>query len=165
MTDILRNTYIVFVLTLSLTAYFFIIHALFPKRIEKTQYSLSNQTGRSFGLGLVNGFFFGTIALILLTFIDSGANRVNEVARIGLLFPTVGVLVFLGILLSLGLTGMVKELGLRIAPEQESRKQLVVGSVLLVCACALPFVGWFLLLPYIAFTGIGATILGFFQKR
>jgi hypothetical protein len=36
--------------------------------------------------------------------------------------------------------------------------------VILCIACALPFVGWFLLLPFVAFTGIGATILGFFQK-
>lgn len=164
MTDILRLTFIFLVLIISLTAYFFVINAFFAKRIEKTQFCLSNLPGRSFGLGLVNGFFFGTIALVLLTLIDANANRVNEIVRVILLFPTIGVLAFLGILLSFGMTGMVRELGLRIAPEQEARKQLIIGSAVLALACALPFVGWFLLLPYVAFTGIGATILGFFQK-
>jgi hypothetical protein len=43
-------------------------------------------------------------------------------------------------------------------------KRNLWSAVILCIACALPFVGWFLLLPYVAFTGIGATILGFFQR-
>jgi len=164
MNDILRLTLIVLLLTITLAAYFLVIGALFSNRVAKTQTSLNLTPGRSFGLGMVNFFFFGTIALILLMLIDGNANRVNDIVRVILFFPAVGVLAFLGSLLSFGLTGIVKELGSRIAPEHEPRKQLVIGSVLLTIACALPFVGWFLLLPYVAFTGIGATILGFFQK-
>jgi len=164
MNDILRLTLIVLLLTITLAAYFLVIGALFSNRVAKTQTSLNLTPGRSFGLGMVNFFFFGTIALILLMLIDGNANRVNDIVRVILFFPAVGVLAFLGSLLSFGLTGIVKELGSRIAPEHEPRKQLVIGSVLLTVACALPFVGWFLLLPYVAFTGIGATILGFFQK-
>lgn len=164
MNDILRLTLIVLLLTITLAAYFLVIGALFTNRVAKTQTSLNLTPGRSFGLGMVNFFFFGTIALILLMLIDGNANRVNDIVRVILFFPTIGVLAFLGILLSFGLAGIVKELGSRIAPEHEPRKQLVIGSVLLTIACALPLVGWFLLLPYVAFTGIGATILGFFQK-
>ena len=164
MTDILRLTLIILLLTVTLSAYFLVIGALFTARVAKTQASLNLTPGRSFGLGMVNFFFFGTIALILLMLIDGNANRVNDIVRVILFFPAVGVLAFLGILLSFGLAGIVQELGSRIAPEHEPRKQLVIGSALLTIACALPFVGWFLLLPYVTFTGIGATILGFFQK-
>ena len=164
MTDILRIFFIVLMLTVTLAAYFLVVGALFAHRVAKTQ-SIINQTpGHAFGLGLVNFLFFGTIAFILLTLIDGNANRVNEILRVILFFPTVGVLAFLGVLLSFGMTGMVKELGARIVPEQEPRRQLLIGSAILVFACALPFVGWFLLLPYISFVGIGATILGFFQR-
>jgi len=43
-------------------------------------------------------------------------------------------------------------------------KKSIWGSVLLTFACALPFVGWFLLLPYLVFLGFGAVVLGFFQR-
>jgi hypothetical protein len=39
-----------------------------------------------------------------------------------------------------------------------------LGTLILSLACGLPFVGWFLLLPYILIIGVGAAILGFFQK-
>jgi hypothetical protein len=37
--------------------------------------------------------------------------------------------------------------------------------VVLSFACALPVVGWFLLFPYVGFVGIGAFILGLFQRE
>jgi len=55
-------------------------------------------------------------------------------------------------------------IGERILPDLPAWKQLPWGTVCLALACALPFVGWFLLLPYVGFIGIGAVILGFFQR-
>jgi hypothetical protein len=59
---------------------------------------------------------------------------------------------------------MVKVLSERIFPDLTSWKQIVWGSVVLCFACALPFVGWFLLIPFILFISIGAAILGIVQK-
>jgi hypothetical protein len=39
------------------------------------------------------------------------------------------------------------------------------GAVILALACALPFIGWFGLLPYAGLLGIGAFILSFFQRQ
>jgi hypothetical protein len=67
--------------------------------------------------------------------------------------------------LSFGLAGVVNELGTRLFPDQTATKQTLWGSIVLTFACGLPFVGWFLILPYVAFLGIGATILGFLQRN
>jgi len=164
MTDILRIFFIALLLIVTITAYFMVIGALFANRITKTQHAIVAMPGRSFGVGLVNFLFFGVIAFVLLSLTD-GANRVDNFVRVILLFPTVAVLVFLGILLTFGLVGTANILGERIFPEHAILMQKAMGAVILCVACALPFAGWFLLLPYVSFTGIGAFILGLFQRE
>ncbi len=164
MTDILRPLIIMLLLAVSFSAYFLVIGALFSNRVEKTRRAVNQWTARSFGVGFVNFLFFGVIAAVLLIVTDANANRVSSIVRAILLIPTLGVLGFLGILLSVGLTGVVNELGAKLFSEYDNRKQTVLGGVVLTFACALPFVGWFLLLPYVGLVGIGAMILGFFQR-
>ncbi len=160
MTDILRLTLIILVLTITLAAYFLVIGALFTNRVAKIQTSLNLTPGRSFGLGMVNFFFFGLIAFVLLSLAENAGSFVKGILTI----PALLILAFLSILLSLGLTATVQHLAERLFPDMSTWKRNLWSSVILCIACALPFVGWFLLLPYVAFTGIGATILGFFQK-
>jgi hypothetical protein len=164
MTDIFRFTFIIILLTITFASYFLVINALFINRVNKTQHVINQTPGRSFGLGLVNALFFGAIGIFLLILIDGNANRVPPVLRAILLFPTIIVWTFLISLASIGLTSMVKVLSERIFPDLPSWKQIVWGSVVLCFACALPFVGWFLLIPCILFIGIGAAILGIVQK-
>jgi len=162
MTDILRLFFIILLLIAAITAYFIVLSALFENRVTKTQRAITAMPGRSFGVGLVNFLFFGVIAVVLLSLAD--ANRVGNVMRVILLFPTVAVLVFLGILLTFGLAGMVNIIGERIFPDHAVLKQKALGAVILCIACALPILGWFLLLPYVGFVGIGGFILGLFQR-
>ena len=161
MNDILRIFFIVILLTITLAAYFLVIGVLFANRVTKTQ-SIINQTpGRAFGLGLVNFLFFGLIAVVLLSVADSANSFVKGLLTI----PALVILAFLTVLLSLGLTGMVNVLGERLFADTILWKRNIWSAVILCFACALPFVGWFLLLPYIGFVGVGASILGFFQKN
>ena len=161
MTDILRIFFIVILLTITLAAYFLVIGVLFTSRVTKTQ-SIINQTpGRAFGLGFVNFFFFGLIAFVMLSLAENAGSFVKGVLTI----PALLILAFLSVLLSLGLTGMVNVLGERLFPDMSSPKRNIWSAVILCFACALPFVGWFLLLPYVGFVGIGASILGFFQRN
>ena len=161
MTDILRIFFIVILLTITLAAYFLVIGVLFTSRVTKTQ-SIINQTpGRAFGLGFVNFFFFGLIAFVMLSLAENAGSFVKGVLTI----PALLILAFLSVLLSLGLTGMVNVLGERLFPDMASAKRNIWSAVILCFACALPFVGWFLLLPYVGFVGIGASILGFFQRN
>jgi sorbitol-specific phosphotransferase system component IIBC len=165
MTDILRLLTIVLLLTVSLTAYLLVINALFPTRVEKTQRVIDQMPARAFGVGLVNFLFFGVILVVLFTITDGNANRVNSVIRIILLIPTLALTALLVAILSFGFAGMVRVLGERILPEFNIVKRSIWSAVILSFACALPFVGWFILLPYTGFIGFGAVILGFFQRE
>ncbi|MBI5822622.1 MAG: hypothetical protein HZB18_01240 [Chloroflexi bacterium] len=160
MTDILRIFFIVILLTITLAAYFLVIGALFTNRVMKTQNIINQTSGRAFGLGLVNFLFFGLIAVVLFSVAENTGSFVKGVLTI----PALLILVFLAVLLSLGLTGMVNVLGERLFPDLTLWKRNIWSAIILCFACALPFVGWFLLLPYVGFVGIGASILGFFQR-
>ena len=161
MTDILRIFFIVILLSITLAAYFLVIGALFTNRVTKTQNIINQTSGRAFGLGLVNFFFFGLIAFVMLSLAENAGSFVKGV----LTLPAVVILAFLTVLLSLGLTGMVNVLGERLFSDMSLWKRNIWSAVILCFACALPFVGWFLLLPYISFVGIGASIFGFFQRN
>ena len=161
MTDILRIFFIVLLLTTTLAAYFLVIGALFANRVAKTQGVITLTPGRSFGLGMVNFLFFGLTAFVLISVADNTGSFVKGV----LILPALVILAFLTALLSLGLTGMVNVLGERLFSDMSLSKRNIWSAVILCFACALPFVGWFLLLPYVGFVGIGASILGFFQRN
>jgi hypothetical protein len=128
--------------------------------VTKTQSIINQTSGRAFGLGLVNFLFFGVIAIVLL----SVAENTGAFAKGVLTIPALLILAFLTVLLSLGLTGMVNVLSERLFPDMSLPKRNIWSAVILCFACALPFVGWFLLLPYVGFVSIGASILGFFQR-
>jgi hypothetical protein len=164
MTDILRLLLILLLLVVSFAAYFLVIGALFPNRVAKTQRVINQMPWRSLGIGFVNFLFFGTILIVLLTIADGNANRVAPILRAILLIPTFALAALLSIVLSFGLAGMVNVLGERIFSESNASRRTIAGTVTLTFACALPLVGWFVLLPYVALTGFGAVILGFFQR-
>jgi hypothetical protein len=162
MTNILGITLISLLLTITFAACVLVISALFPNRLARTKSAASARQGRAFGLGLVNFAFFGAIALVLLTLLDG--NRLPDLLRLVLFLPTAAVLALLGSLFIFGAAGMAQVIGERILVDQNAWRQGAFGAIILGIACALPFVGWFLLFPYIALVGIGATILGFIQK-
>jgi hypothetical protein len=116
--------------------------------------------GRSFGVGLVNFAFFGVIAVVLFSVAENAGSFVKVILTIPALMITAALVIMLGF----GLAGMVNLLGERILPEVASWKRTAFGTAILSFACALPFAGWFLLFPYAGFTGIGAFILGLFQR-
>jgi hypothetical protein len=165
MTDILRIFFIIILLTIALAAYFLVIGTLFTNCITKTQRVISQMPGRAFGVGFVNFMFFGVILIVLFTITDGNANRVSSVIRGILLIPTLTLAALLSGVLSFGLAGMANILGERIFPESNALKRNIYGTVVLSFACALPVVGWFLLFPYAGFVGIGAFILGLFQRE
>ena len=161
MNDIFLLTLIILLLTITFASYFLVIGALFTNRVNKTQNVINQTPGRSFGLGMVNFLFFGAIAFVLLSIAESTGSFIKGLLTI----PALLILTFLIVLSSIGLTSLVKVLSERIFPDLTSWKQMLWGSVILCFACALPFVGWFLLIPFILFISIGAAILGIVQKN
>ncbi|MBI5353149.1 MAG: hypothetical protein HZB50_10965 [Chloroflexi bacterium] len=161
MDNVLRLFFVTLLLTITLSAYFLVIGALFTERVLKTKNIIQQMPWRSFGLGMVNFLFFGVIALVLLSVSQNAVAFVRGILTI----PAFAILIFLAILLSIGLTGMVQSLGEKIFPDMAAWKRNLWSTVILCFACALPLFGWFLLLPYVGFVGIGAAILGFFQRN
>lgn len=162
MIELFRYPILILLLTVSFSAYFLVVNVLFSNRVEKTQRALNKMPRRAFGVGLINLFFFGVIVIVLLALMD---HRVDDWLRIVLFFPTAAVLVFLGILLTFGLASVANNIGGRVSNDSNKIKQNTFGVIVLCLSCALPFAGWFLLLPYVAMMGIGAVILGFFQRE
>ena len=160
MTDILRLFFIIILLTIGLTAYFLVVSALFANRVTRAQLVINQMPARAIGVGLVNFLFFGVIAMILF----SVAENTHGAIKVILTIPALLIAALMTIILSFGLAGMVSLVGERIIPEHSSLKKTAWGTVMLTFACALPFVGWFLLLPYVTIIGFGAVILGFFQR-
>jgi hypothetical protein len=162
MSGIMRIFIIILPLTLCLIAYFLTANALFPVRIGKTKAIIQSMPGRSFGVGLVNFSFFFIIAVILISISE---NIDTEFIKGIVMLPGLLILGFILIMLTFGLAGMVNHIGERMVTETSPWKQTVWGALCLCLACALPFAGWFLLLPYAGFTGMGAFILGVFQRE
>ena len=159
MKEILDIVLVFLVLALLLIPFFIVLGTLFPKRTAKTQSILNLMPGRAFAVGLVNFVFFLSVGMVFLII----ADRVENLIKAILFIPALIIFTALAVTLSFGLTGMVQLIGERIAPAQSLWRRTLWGTLLLGIGCAVPLVGWFLLLIYAACTGIGAFITSFFQ--
>jgi len=143
--------------TLSLAAFFAVLGVFFPYRLGRIEAALDSMPGRAFIVGLVNLLFFGAVVLVLFSIADrlnSGGLRL--IAVIGLSVLSIG--------LSFGLTAVARFVGGRVRSQASDLAQTTWGAALLVLACALPFIGWFGLLPFVAAIGLGSFILSFFSR-
>ena len=161
MNRILPGIFLLVAIGISLAAFFPVLDAFFSRRIARTRRIIETLPARSFWIGVVNIIF----ALIVLFALVSLGNSVGGVG--GRIFPLIALIIFvpLAIGLILGLAGVVKAVGERLMPEKSVLAQTIWATLALAVACALPFVGWFLLLPYICFLGMGAFVLGLFTKQ
>jgi len=146
-----------FAIGITLVALFAVMAALFPSAIARTRQSMESSAGASFVIGLVNTLFMGGIALALAGLADG--------LHIALLrAPALALFVTLVVLLTFGLAGSALMVGGRLFPGRTATGQGLLGGIALVLACLTPFVGWFGVLPYVSFLGIGGFILSLFRK-
>jgi hypothetical protein len=145
---------ILFLITLA--ASFLFIGGLFPQRVNKVRATLESQWKRSFWLGLVN--------TILITIVVIGLG--NLANNFPLFFiPAFAIYGAFLIGLLFGLTAFVQLLGGRLFSDHSPvGRDLRAGSVFLLTGL-LPFVGWFLLFPYVICLSIGAVVFTLFQDR
>ncbi len=161
MNEILRVTLWIAVSIACLIGYFLALGAFFSRRVAKTQFMIGTAPGRSLGIGLVNFVFFSVIAFVLFQLSEGAGGALGVILSI----PALLITAALGVALSFGLAGMVNVIGERVLPEASALKRSAWGTAILSLACALPLAGWFLMLPYAGLMGIGAFILGFFQRE
>jgi hypothetical protein len=142
---------------LSLVAFFAVIGALFPNRLAQAEAVVEMMPGRAFTVGLVNLVFFGAVMLVLFSLAERFQG--GGLRALGSIF-----LVALSVGVSFGLAAVVEVLGARIRDQAAGLMRTAWGTILLALACALPFIGWFGLLPYVASLGLGGFILSFFSR-
>lgn len=139
-------------LTATLVALFVVMGALFPRQIAAVNSSGSAMPGRSFLLGLINVLFLSVIVAAL-----SGGGDFPQL--LGLLLFAVLV-----VGLAFGLAGMAPMIGERLLPASSGIGQAAWGAAIMVVASLTPFIGWFVLFPYLSFRGLGAFILSRFTS-
>ena len=141
---------------ITLTASLIFIRGLFPVRVSKVQTTLENNWKRSFWLGLVN--------TILITIFVLGFGSLGNGSPL-FYFPAFAMYGAFLIGLLFGLSAFVQILGERLFPDLDLvKRDIKAGSVFLLTAL-LPFVGWFLLFPYVISLSVGAVVITLFQNR
>ncbi|HEY70357.1 MAG TPA: hypothetical protein G4O08_07230 [Anaerolineae bacterium] len=144
--------------TVILGSLFIAILILFPRLIRRTGAAAKGMHGRSLILGVVNLAFFVILSIALSSIGERVASTVLQVLAL-ILFSV--LLVGVG----LGLAGMALIMGEQLAPDRSEVQQIAAGSVLLILSSLTPFLGWFLLLPYLCFRGVGGLVLGIFRRK
>ncbi len=152
------NLFVLFlVLIPSLIAFFIILQILFPSRIAKIQAAVEERPGRSFLLGLVNFAFFLAIGMGIFALSGKGANPI-------LATITVIYLATLAAGVCIGLASVVQLVGGRLAAQETGFKRSLWGSLALILASYVPFVGWFILFPYTGLLGFGGLVQSFLKR-
>jgi hypothetical protein len=135
-----------------LTALLLVLPAIFPKRVEATRRAAEAMPGRSLLAGAINLLFLGGVTLGLQALVGRDAP---VPAVLGLSLLSIGV--------AIGLAAVSQLIGERLMPGRSHLRRSAWGAVLLILACLTPYVGWFLLFPYLALRGLGGLILGWFR--
>jgi hypothetical protein len=141
-----------------LAALFLVLGVLFPTAVERTRRSAEGALGRSFLIGLVNFIFILAIGLGL-----GALGRSFGLAFIGVIVFVLAVALIL--VLTFGLAGMAEVVGERLTPDRGRVRKTGWGTAALALGCLTPYVGWFGLFPFVALTGIGAFVLGWYSGR
>ena len=157
MNDALRLISALLFGNLFLVAYFAALGALFPRRLAHARAVADATPGRAFVVGLINAGFFGALILAFSALADWAGN---ELPRLPALF----LLALVGVGVSLGLAAVAELVGERLRPQTTGLARTTWGALILSLGCTLPFVGWFLLLPYAVCLGLGGFILGLFHR-
>ena len=160
MNDFIIVTLTAISLGLILIPFFIVLSALFPVRTVKIMEVITRMPVRSFTIGLVNFLFILAVAMLLFLL----SEQANGLLK-GILFVlALAISIILCVSLSIGLTGIATVIGERITPTQSPWRRTLWGALLLGLGCAVPVLGWFLLLPATAWAGMGAFIIVFFHK-
>jgi hypothetical protein len=157
MEDLVRAVVVLVLGNFLLVPFVLVLGALFPRRLRRTRQAADLMPGRAFLVGLINALFFSALALALSALADRVGNDLPRILAI-LIFAA------LSLGLSFGLAGVAQLAGERLRPQDGEIRRAVWGTLALSLGCALPFVGWFGLLPYAGCLGLGALIVGFFYQ-
>jgi len=139
---------------ITLTAFITLVGRLFTTPVTYSAEAIKASLWKPFLIGLVNAVFFILLAALMFNYARSLSGLpAGLVAMIAL-----AIFAALGILESIGLSGFSYWLEGQITNSERTLTSSLRTTLLLVLACMAPFVGWFLLTPFVIATALGAAI-------
>jgi len=152
--DVLSILFFHLGLLLVIPAYWLVMRAIFPRHLETMERNYRTRPFVTFftGVGVALGLVFVTAML--------GAVPAQPIKVIALLFGFGS----LGFSLA-GAGGLVAHIGGRLRgarDEAEPWRATVRGGLAAMLSCMIPVLGWFILLPILLVSGVGASVLAIF---
>lgn len=152
MADILFWTLIILGAYLVFVAYWLGAYALFPALVERCRGTYGARPVASTLVGLA----------ILLPALALGIGALKALPHPVLQLPVSGALLVLGLLCLVGSAGLALRIGAGLhspADEAQPWRRALRGGLVLGLAFVMPFLGWFVLLPWVIASGLGAFVL------
>ncbi|MBT3316263.1 MAG: hypothetical protein HN390_16810 [Anaerolineae bacterium] len=144
----------------TIVALFAALNLLLPEAVAKTRANLEKPLGRSLLLGVVNFTFFAILALVFIWLAEQSGG-------LGGIFFFLASIIIVGVAVFavFGLSAFATLLGEGIGGGKTPFASDLRGGTLLLLAILAPYVGWFIFLPLILWTGFGAAISAFRWRK
>jgi hypothetical protein len=146
---------------ITLTSFITLVGRLFPAPVAQSALAMKTSLWKSFFIGLVNAVFFILVAALLFNF----ARQLSGLLAGLVAMIAVAIFAVLGILASIGLSGFSFWLEERTFSEEHTLAASLRCTLLLVLGCMAPFVGWFLLTPFVIAASLGSAIQFLLRKK
>jgi hypothetical protein len=166
--EILGLVLLVLLSGVTLIALLAAVNLILPGPVGKARQQMEAPLGRPFLLGLINLLFFGAVAVVFVWLAGLIRDQWQGAAAIlAVVLSLLALILLLGIaVLTLnGLVALASLLGTRIGKVKSPFRSDLQGSLLLILACATPYLGWYLFTPVIACISLGASAQAFFQRK
>jgi hypothetical protein len=147
---------------ITLTAFIILVGRLFMIPVNRCAEAIKASLWKPFLIGLVNAVFFILLASLMFNF---ARNQLSGLPAGFVAMIALAILAALGILESIGLSGFSYWLEERFANDERTLNSSLKSTLFLVLACMAPFVGWFLLTPFVIATSLGAAMQTVFRRR
>ncbi len=150
--DILQWFLLILGAILTLNAHWMGAHALFPDVVRRARERYVTSPVKATFVGLAILIPNVVVATVLAKTIPHPA--VQSLA--------VGLLLIVGLLALVGSAGLVERIGLGMPSQRDAEqpwRRVMRGGIVLGLAFLMPFLGWFVLLPWTLISGLGAWAL------
>ena len=115
--------------------------------------------------GVIPNLLIGLIPAVVTFFGVAAILQARKGPAVGLVLAVAGLVLMWSLM---GAGGIALLVGDRLWPgdaPEHKRQQILRGGALIMGCCLLPVIGWFVLLPALAVTGLGILVHGFIRKQ